>query len=90
MSQHGDAVGYGVGCGIFVGSMAHPAATWNKDHRHRADTRHKQRVVVGAADHDLVAQAEIAANCLDGRHQRWIACRWRVGIDRLDLPFDAA
>src|SRR5215217_5729260 len=64
--------------------MAHAIATRDEDHRGRRESRHEQRVVVGAADHSLVAQGATLTGGGDEIDDLDGAAGRRIGIDFID------
>src|SRR5207249_1191674 len=54
--------------GIFVRTMADPAAAWNENHGRRTYPHHEERIVVGAADHFFDRKSKFVANLSDSLH----------------------
>ena len=80
-----NAFGDLVGARVFVGTVAPAAAAGDENHFDRAQQRHEERVVVGAADHAAVFEAGVFRGGFGGFDETGIADGGGVGVDGFDV-----
>ena len=70
--------------------MADAVTTGDENHGNGTKLRHEQGIVIGAADHFLERQLELAASAGDGFNQSGSTQGRGVQIDALDLKINGA
>src|SRR5579864_6966736 len=70
--------------------MAHTTTAWDKQHGSRRDSRHKQRVMVGPANHAFEANLVRLASLDQSIYYGGSALRRRIGIHDFRMHLHAA
>ncbi len=75
---------------VFIRTVAVSIAARNKQHRDRSNARHKQRVMIRAADHWNEIQSVLFTRLRKRFHNRWSTLRRRVRVQHffvnLNMP----
>src|SRR6266404_1358121 len=88
--EYQDSVSNLFGRGIFIRAMADATTAGDEDHGGGTDLRHEQGIVIGAANHLLHFQIEMAADLNKGVDQLRIANGRRVHVQALALKIHSA